>query len=429
LDSPRKIKVISDGVAFSSVQDGRFKTNRISVNLIVPLARETVTLNALLPQVLRRGFAGCPDVTALNQRLQELYGASIDADVQKRGDFQILTIAITAIDDSFALHGEAIAEQIAEIACDMTLHPLEENGGFNAKYVEIEKHALCDTIEAEINEKRSYAVNGLIKEMCPGEPYGLPKYGFLQDVAAITPEGALRHYRELLRTARIEILFTGRGSADGAISVFEEAFASQERAYTPFPGSLAHQTGGEVKRRTERMPVNQSKLVLGFGNGMGPLEPGVPAARLMAAILGGIPSSKLFLHLREELSLCYYCMSRYDAYKGLLIVDSGVESKNVERAEKEILVQLAALQNGELTDEELFHAKLDLENAYSTVYESDITIESFYLGQLLSGLSSTPEAEREKLSALTKEDVIAAARAMRLDAVYLLTGKEEGENV
>ena len=426
MDSPRKMRVIANGVCFSSVVDPRFKTNRISLNLITGLDKDTVTVNALIPQVLRKGFRGCEDFTELNQRLQELYGAYLDADVQKRGDHQILSFAITTMDDRFALHGEPIAAQAAEILCDLALHPLEEDGGFRAKYVDLEKTALIDTIEAEINEKRIYAINSLAREMCGGEPYGIPKYGYRERVGEITPASALEQYHSLLRTARVEILFIGCGDPEAACQVFEDAFRNLERDCASGGPSKPHPPiEGEPRRKTEQMTVAQSKLVLGFAAGIPADDARVPALRLMTAVLGGTPPSKLFLNLREKLSLCYYCIARYDAYKSLVIVDCGIEHPNARRAEEEILVQLREIQNGNISDKEYSSALLSLKNAYATVYESDSGIENFYLGQLLIGEESTPEQEREKLDSLTREDLVEAANLLKCDTVYLLTGKEE----
>ncbi len=430
MDSPRKMRGISKGVSFSSVQDPRFKTNRISVNLITSLNKETATINALIPQVLRKGFRGCEDFTELNQRLQALYGAYLDADVQKRGDHQILSFSITVISDRFALHGEPISAQAAEILCDLTLHPLEEEGGFRPQYVELEKTALIDTIEAEINDKHSYSVNSLIREMCGGEPYGIPRYGFRDRVGEITPSAALAQYRELLRTARIELFFVGSGDPEPVCQVFEEAFQSVERdcGASALSRSTPHPLReGEIRRKTERMAVTQSKLVLGFSTGIPADAENVPAVRMMSAVFGGggIPASKLFLNLRERLSLCYYCSARYDIYKGLVIVSCGVEHQNAKRAEEEILIQLRELQEGNISDREYQSALLSLKNAYATIYENDASVENFYLRQLLTGQDLSPEQERKKLDALTREELVQAARTLRYDTVYLLTGKEE----
>ena len=371
MDSPLKTRKIGEGITFSSVTDKRFKTNRLSIHFITELKKDTVTVNALIPQVLKKGFKGCENFTLLNQRLQDLYGAYVEGDIQKRGDDQIMTLCITAIDDKFALNQEPVTARAADILCGMALHPLIEESGFNEKYVKLEKNALIDTIQAEMNEKRSYAINAMTAAMCEGEPYGLPKYGFEDAVGQITPRSAKEQYDDLIRSARIEVMFTGCGDGESAFAVFQDAFRNVERQYHPLPKITPHAVpaaGEAVRRKTEHMSVNQSKMVLGFGTGTGAGEETVPANRLMAAVLGGTPSSKLFVNVREKLSLCYYCAARYDTYKGLLIIDSGVENQNIEKAEKEILAQLDAVRQGDFTEEEYTSALLSLKNAYSGVY-------------------------------------------------------------
>lgn len=416
---------IDEGIVFGSVRDPRFKTNRISVNLVTSLTADTVTCNALIPSILKDGFRGCETFTQMYQRMENLYGASVDADVHKRGDRQILTISITSLDDRFALKQEEISREAAGILCDMLLHPLLEGDGFSAKYTELEKAALTDTIEAEINEKRGYAINHMLRTMCENEPYGLPKYGFKERVADITPKDAYVRYQTLLKEAQIYILFTGCGEEEPVLDEFRTAFSGLERAYAGMVKACPHPHSGEnVKEQIEQMEVSQSKMVLGFSGGIEPTDKRLPALRLMAAVLGGTPSSKLFVNVREKLSLCYYCASMLDTMKSVLIVDCGVESENIEKAKQEILTQLEEIKQGNITAEELESARLSLQNAYATIYENDYTIESFYLGQLLNGLHSSPEEEREKLSQVTMQDIQAAAHLLRLDTVYVLTGKE-----
>ncbi len=425
MDYPLKSMTIADRVTFHSVIDSRFKTNRISVCFIVPMQEKNVTVHALLPQVLKKGFKDCPSFTELSRRLENLYGAYVEADAQKRGDYQILSLSITGIDDRFALKQEPITEKLAEILCGLIWNPLLENDGFSEKYVELEKHALIDYIEAEINEKRSYAIGQLIRTMCAGEPYGIPSYGFKEKVKEITPQSAKQAYDSLLESAQIEILFTGCGSADRALAVFRSALEGQKRSrqdlipITPHPALEK-----DVQEKTEQMSVSQSKLVLGFSCGISGSDPEIPAVRMMAAILGGTTSSKLFVNVREKLSLCYYCISRYDLYKGILLIDSGVENINIEKARAEILAQLEAICKGDFTEEEQRSALLSLKNSYNSVYESDSSIEGYYFGQILKKTRFTPEMEKEKLEKVTREEIIQVAKKIKLDTVYLLTGKE-----
>lgn len=416
---------IGEGILFASIKDGRFKTNRISVHLVTELKQETVTVNALIPQILKDGFQGCETFTKLGRKLEDLYGASIDADVQKRGDRQVLTVSITSIDDRYSLHGEEVNRQTAQILCDMLLHPLVEQEGFSKAYTDLEKKLLADTIDAEINEKRSYAISHMLRHLCANEPYGLPKYGWKERLSAITPQSAYLQYRQLLAEAPIYIQFTGSGEEKTACAVFREAFATVGRRYTENPSTRVHPLSeAPVAELVERMDVGQSKMVLGFGCGFGTGDPRIPAMRLMTAVLGGTPHSKLFLNVREKRSLCYYCVSVMEASKGILLIDCGIEHANIEAARQEILFQLQEMQKGNISQEEIQNALLSLQNSYATIYEYDSAIESFYLGQLLAGRSATPEEESRRLLSVTKEDIQAAANAVKLETVFVLTGKE-----
>ncbi len=415
---------IANGVNFNTIIDKRFKTNRISINFVTELRADTVTVNALIPQLLKKGFEGCETYTELNRKLEELYGAYVNADVQKKGDYQILTLCITGIDDRFSLENESIIQKTADILCNLALKPIVEDGGFSKKYVELEKNSLIDSIDAELNEKRIYALNNAIRLMCKDEPYGLPMYGFKDKVLEITPQSAKEQYDNILKTAKIEIMFTGCGDDTKAIDVFTNAFKSLNRDYAEIPSITAHISAKKVTEKTENMPVSQSKLVLGFGACVTSRDMLAPAMRLMVAILGGTPSAKLFLNVREKLSLCYYCAARYDVSKGIITIDSGVENQNIQKAREEILVQLDLMKKGEFTDDEINNATLSLKNAFSSIYEHSSSIEGFYLGQILSGIQSSPDAEKLKLDSITRQEIINAANKVTLDTVYILTGNE-----
>lgn len=420
-----KTVTLGDGIRFSSVRDQRFKSNRISINFFNPLDSETVTVNALIPQLLKKGFAGCDNFTAFNQQLEELYGACVEADIHKKGDMQVTTVAITVLDDSFALDEEKISCLAAKILASMVFNPIIENNAFRSSDVEIEKKALIDAIEAELNEKRTYAINSAIRLMCEGEPYGIPRYGYKEKVDAITPVEVKKCYDELIKTAMIEVMFVGCGDESGALGVLKECFGSLSRSYSKAVETSAHNLNQEKKEKTEIMEVNQSKLVMGFAGNITALDPLAPAMRMAIAILGGTPSSKLFVNVREKMSLCYYCAARYDLLKGVLIIDSGVENQNIEKAKAEILVQLDDVKAGTFTDEDQEFALLYLKNAYSSIFEYDGSIEAFYLGQLMLNTLLSPEDEKRLLDSVTKGDIMKAAESISLDTIYLLTGKGE----
>ena len=112
------------------------------------------------------------------------------------------------------------------------------------------------------------------------------------------------------------------------------------------------------------------------------------------------------------------------------MIDCGVERWQVEQAKEAILMQLKAVRNGEITDEEMEFAKLSLQNSFKSVGETPYSLDAFYLMQTLLGVRETPADQARKLESITREDVAAAAELAQLDTVYVLAGenREEGGN-
>lgn len=415
---------IGDGISFSVLQDPKFKHNRLSVHLVVPLDKGTVTQYAIVPFLLRKGCKSCPDFTKLNCELDSLYGAALTAGVSKIGANQILTLSISAVDDRFALDREPLVQRCAELLRDLLTEPLIENGAFPERDTELERQYLIDTIQAEINDKRSYAVTRCRQEMDGDDPVALRKYGTIEEAEKITAQSAAKAYRELMERAAIEIIFCGSGDASPASAVFRKAFAGLRRDAVSFASVRGKAPAGAPRETTERMEVAQSKLVLGFRTGEKKDARETAAARLMCALYGGTPSSKLFMNVRERLSLCYYCAARYERASGILMVDSGVEEKNIEKAREEIQVQLDEIQNGRFEDETLRNTKLQLVNSLRAVGDSLSALEDWYLFRIVTGELYSPEEDAELLTSVTREEVVAAAEKTALDTVYLLTSKQ-----
>ena len=143
----------------------------------------------------------------------------------------------------------------------------------------------------------------------------------------------------------------------------------------------------------------------------------------MTFLYGGSPFSRLFVHVREEKSLCYYCAARFDQMTGATLVDIGVERENQPRAKAAILEQLDAVAKGDFTDEELESARRSYVNSLHSVPDSLSGLESWYLTQILLGRSDTPEEAAAAMGDITREEVVAAAQKVTLDTVYFLASK------
>ena len=417
---------LAEGVFFSSVRDDKFRHNSISVNFIVPLEEETASCTAVIPFLLRRGSKSCPDFTRLEQALCNLYGAALSSDVTRSGEYQILSSSITFVDDQYTLNEEKISGQCAKLLGDMVLEPNITDGAFPQEDFQLERQNLIDTIEAEINEKRTYAINQCMALMNEGTPLAISKYGTVEQAKKLTSQMAAARYAQIVDTARVEIMFVGCGDPTLAKEQFRQLWQERQRhprLYTPSP---AVERASQVKEGKKEMEIAQSKMVLGFRTGSIQGRQERTAMKLMSALYGGTPFSRLFIHVREKLSLCYYCAARFDAATGIMMVDIGLEKDNKEQAKDEILRQLSLVSQGDFDGEELENTKLAYINSLKSVGDSLAAIESWYLMQILwYEQPASPEEDVEAVRAITREQVIKAAGQVTLDTVYFLTSKED----
>ncbi|HCR42970.1 MAG TPA: insulinase family protein [Ruminococcaceae bacterium] len=413
---------VCGGVNFRSIKDSRFKTVRMSVNFMQPLSEATAAPNAVLPYLLTRTSRRYPDLTKLNGHLAELYGAQLDAYVFKLGDVQVLSIFASGIADKYSLGGEKVSEELSKLLCSVIFDPLFENGMFPKDGFEQERRQLMEKIDAEYNDKRTYAFLRCAGIMCKGEPYGIPRCGTKKDIENLRLENLNKVWSSLIHNAKAEIMVVGDCDPVPVYDEFSAAFHNLGRAEAQDYTNKVVKAAADVKNITEKQNVTQSKLVLGFRTGCAEPDVNVPAAKLMNVLFGGSPNSKLFLNVREKLSLCYYCSSLYDPLKGIIFVQSGVETKNIKSAQTEILKQLDEVKKGNFTDEELNAAKLSICNSYRTIADSPDGLEGWYLSKTFSDPAEDPEEEAEKVRAVTREEVIKAAGKMTLDTVYALEG-------
>lgn len=415
------------GVWLRAVHTNKFKSSYLSVTLLAPLARETAGANALIPEVLRRGTAIHPDMESLSAALDELYGGAIEPAVRKRGETQCVGFAASFLDDAYALKGEPILEPAADLLCELLLKPYTENGVFSANYVAGEKANLIDRIRAQINDKRTYAAQRLTQEMCKYEAFGVDKLGDEESVSAITPESLWQRYQELLREAQVEVYYCGSADPDRVAEALRRALDK-----LPVNGdrvdpecSVRVSAGPEPIVTEEAMDVSQGKLALGFRTGGQTCwEEDYPALYLAVAVFGGTTLSKLFMNVREKLSLCYYASATLERMKGLVLVSSGIEFDKYQTAKDEILAQLEAVKRGEIEDWELEGSRRTLIGACMSTLDDQGRQEEFWLGQSAAGLEESPEEFAARLEKVTREQVAAAARKWELDTIYFLKGKE-----
>ena len=418
-------KKITDGIFLNFIETDKFKTNYLSVNFITKLNKETAALNALIPMVLKRGTAKYPTMAVINEQLESLYGTGIYGRVYKRGENQIIGFTAHMLDNSYTIDDTDILAGTTDMLDQMIFHPKTENGAFIESYVEGEKSNLIDNINAVINNKTRYAVVRCQEEMCKDEVFGIAESGTVEDAQKITPQSLYAQYKKLLSESRIEIYYVGQGDINALSDKMSELFADIKYV-DPKLETVVIRSAGEVKEITEDQPVTQGKLSIGFRTGSILNDGDYHKFVLFNEIFGGSPTSKLFMNVREKLSLCYYCHSMPEALKGVMVVASGIEVANKELAQSEILLQLDNIKNGIVTDEEFISAKNSIINGYRTINDSSGDLESWYMSRMLAGITSSPEEAIDLVNETTLEDVIKMANKITLDTIYFMNGTLTG---
>lgn len=402
--------MLNDNIALTCVTTDRFKTHVLTAFLIRQLRKDEASLNALLPQVLRRGNKKYPTLTAMSNRLADLYGAGLSGEVRKRGEHHCIGLAADFIDVE-NLGGAT------ETLFGTLLEPV-----FSDEYVLSERGNLINKIRALKNSKSAYASMRHNALAFDGEPYGTPRLGDEDAGAVITPDALRTHYENILKTSAIELFYCGEALPDAVASLISSRLNFKPQIPVENPTKLL--INEKQRQFVENQDMSQAQISIIWRTEITAKNPDSFAANLASVLYGGSTTSKLFTHVRERLSLCYTTNSHYDRHKGMLKAQSGVEAANLDRARDEMLTQWSNVVSGNFTDEELCSAKSVIISELKSVSDSPAALESFWQGQSVCHMSSTPNDWISAINRVTKDDIIRVANSITLDSTYYLRAEQ-----
>lgn len=418
-------KNIENGVSLICVNTGRFKTNEIAVSLALPLKKETASANALMINLISRKSEEFPSLLMLNKQLAGLYGATLLAGVSKVGECQVLKLGITCLDDRFSLDGASISLDSIKLLLSMLFKPrFNEKHMFFDEDIESEKRILIEKLEAEENEKRIYILRQAEKAMFGDEPYGINRFGTIEDIRSLTAADIKNAWENALSSAKIMFTIVGNADEDKAAGCISDAFSAVNRNYSELPEAVFVPHCDKPREHMERIDVNQGKLVLGFRVNLKPDDELAAAMRSFCDIFGGGPYSKLFANVREKLSLCYYCSARYTRLKSMILIQCGCNEENMDKAVNEILNQLEIIKNGDF-EEEFSSSKIGLTDAIMSVNDAPDAIEAWYTGQITDKKIKTPDESAAENNSVTMEQIKKCASLLTLDTIYKLSAPKE----
>ena len=412
---------INDNITVCYIPMQKLKTTHIGVYIHRPLCEGEVSKNALLPYVLKRGCRLCPDSEATSKHLENLYGATFGASVMKMGDDQIIYMGFETISDRYAANGEKLSADLVKLIMSVMFEPT----GFTDEITAQEKQNSTDRILAEIDDKRVYSQKRCCALMCEGSAFALGALGTKEGIEEITTADLKAHYENIITSSPIDIYVCGDADVNAIADEIKSYTEKLSFNQTALPKSELFAREGEIKRVTDHMEVTQGKLCLGMRTNIAPDSDDYIALMVTNSVFGGGAHSKLFNNVREKLSLCYYASSSLVRSKGIMFVNAGIEFENFEKAYDEILAQLEAVKNGDISDFEYQSSIAFLVNQLESYKDDERLMQYFALQQKLSGTNTDIDTLKEKISRVTVEDIKRTARSIELDTVYFLAGKEE----
>lgn len=420
-----KSKEIKKGIKLHYIKTDLFKTDLISIFITRKLNRDTVTNNTLIPAVLTSGTKTMPTQEAISKKMEELYGAEMDCGIEKVGDNQVLKFYIESINNKYVLTNENLIEEVINKLLEIVFEPVLENSVFKKEYVDKEKIKIKQLIEGKIDNKDKYAMDRMVEEMYKGELYGLYKYGYVEDLEKITAEDLYKTYKDLLENAKIDIVISGDFDQESIekIIIENENIKNLKERKADYIINNEETEKKEIKEEKiveESLNVAQGKLVIGLDI-LENTEESRYVLGVYSTILGGSAMSKLFQNVREKESLAYSIGSKYLKQKNNIIIKAGIEIENYEKTLNLIRKELDDMKSGNFEDKDVEQAKQFLIHGVNAIVEDQETGVNYYISQEFSNILVTPEQYIEKVSKVTKDDIVKIAQKIRVNTVYFLT--------
>lgn len=409
------------GVTLRAFPAERFKQGCLSLQFLRPMRAEEAAMNAIIPAVLLRGTAKHPDLRSITLRLDDLYGASVGALVRRVGDYQTVGLYCGFIEDRYAFSGDRVLEPMLDFLQELLLEPVADGEAFDKEFVESEKRNLIATIESERNDKRAYTAAQMLKKMCSADSFGIPRLGEKEQVEKIDAASAWKHYQTILRNSPVEVFYVGSGDVNIVADKLRQMFSKISRELVALPEQTPFRDGGGGNY-TETMAISQGKLSMGFVTPITNRAPEFAAMQVLNTVFGAGMTSKLFMNIREKMSLCYSIGSGYYGSKGIMTVSAGIDCDKEPVVTAEVLRQLDACKAAEITAEELAAGKEAILSGLRGVHDSPGSIEGYESIAAIGGLLLTVEQYYRAVEAVTAADVAAAAKTVKLHTTYFLKG-------
>ncbi len=412
---------IKQGITAHVIKTNSFKTDLIAVFLTTKLSREDVTKNGIIPMILRKGTSTIESQEELNKKLEEMYGAGFDCGIDKTGDNQVLKFYLETIDGKYLPQEEDLLKEGIDTLLEVVFDPKIENNAFKKDYIASQKEKLKILIEGRKDNKMAYANLRCQEEMYKDTPYGLYKYGYIEDLDGINEQNLYEHYKKLISECKIDVFVSGDVDEQKIVEDISknpniQKLNEREPIYNKKDIEFQRHEEREIIEKTD---VTQGNLAIGLVvEGLGKQEK--YTGSVYNSILGGSATSKLFQIVREKHSLAYTAASNYLRHKNSIFIKCGIEIENYQKTLDLIKEQIEDMKKGNFTEEDIKSAKTGIISVVRAIPdEQDVTI-TYFLGQELAEVKMPYNEYEDRIEEVTKEDIQNFAQKVYIDTIFFL---------
>ncbi|MGX7419678.1 EF-P 5-aminopentanol modification-associated protein YfmF [Carnobacterium gallinarum] len=413
---------LNEGVHLHVLPTKKYKTVRLVIKFRAPLKAETITNRAMLSSLLETNSKKYPTQTELRSTLANLYGASFGLSVTKKGTEHMFTVGMNLVNERYLSEKTNILNDGIALLEEIIFNPNVANGQFDEGTFNREKENLLDYYSSIYDDKQAYASLSLQSLYFEDEDQKMPSIGTAEELEKITATSLFAYYQKMLQEDTIDIYVLGDVDENDIELAFRKfPFTPRKKA----TGSVFYQepTRNNLKNEVEKQEVTQAKYNLAYETNTYYLEKDYFALQVFNGIFGGFPHSKLFVNVREKESLAYYASSSLDTFRGMMTVQTGIESAKVQQVSDIISVQLNEVQIGNFEEEAINQTKEMLKNQIlQSEDNAPAFIERLYIYDIVGKNLSVDEWQAQ-VDAVTKEEIIAVANKIQLKATFFLTGE------
>lgn len=416
---------LKKGVFLTVEPTEKFKTIRILIRFQTMLNATTISKRSLLASLLETNSKLYDTQTKMSEELANLYGASFNTYVSRKGNHHWLNFSMNLINGSY-INDETLLQSVVDFLKEVIFRPNVVNGAFEEVTFTREKENLKQYIDSMKEDKQYYASTKLNELYFDDAPLqSMASFGTIEAIEKETAQSVATYYQSLLAKDIVDIIVIGDVSEEEVIDMFDN-LPFEDRADTKLPEIFFEAAPPKlIREKVEHEQIKQSKLNLGYYL---PVDYGTKEyfpLLVFNGIFGGFSHSRLFMNIREKQSLAYYANSSFDTFRSLLTVQTGIDAKNREQVLHLIHQELESIRQGKIMDEELNQTKEMLKNSYLlSLDNSRVLMEQAFIHRILPRVFYTEKQWMELVEGVTKEDVRKIAQQIELAAVFFLEGTE-----